>query len=194
MTQRQIQQLQAQQHYAPAPTPTPIPAAIMQRPHAPPSFLAPSIYPSDDGSGGVEETKHGEARPAAATKLEVEELKGLVTDLTKRVSALKESSTRFFGLVSGGAGGHVMLFSTIPKEMRPERAAARAEKGTWVRLSHPQTRVERKMPGGSVQIDTWLRAYAMDARTSDVNVYWVRDKAEDESPAFSTYEWYPREA
>lgn len=134
----------------------------------------------------------------SSAQKEIAALKASIADLTEQTKLstagtkdLRDSVTHFFGLVQGGASNRALLFDKLPKDMTAERAVAKADKDTWVRLSYPQTRVERTLANGSTQIDLWLRAYAICPRTSDVNVYWVRDKAEDDTPAFKRFAWYP---
>jgi hypothetical protein len=134
-------------------------------------------------------------REITALKASVAELTELAT-LSSKASAtdnkeVRDALTHFFGLVQGGTNNRALLFDKLPKDMTAERAVAKADKDTWVRLSYPQTRVERTLANGSTQIDLWLKAYAICPRTSDVNVYWVRDKAEDDTPAFKRFAWYP---
>ena len=107
------------------------------------------------------------------------------------LKALKGSDTQFFGLVEGGLNGRALLFDALPKEMIAEKASAKADKDAWVKLSHPQVRTERKLANGSTVVDMWLRAHAICPRTSDVNPFWVRERAEDDTPTFKKFAWYP---
>lgn len=195
--------------------------APVQPPPPPPSFTVPDLdeevsHPRSKPSvsfAGLPATGSGSSpTPTAAApsvplqvlsqlssaQKEIAALKASIADLTEQTKLatagtkdLRDSVTHFFGLVQGGASNRALLFDKLPKDMTAERAVAKADKDTWVRLSYPQTRVERTLANGSTQIDLWLRAYAICPRTSDVNVYWVRDKAEDDTPAFKRFAWYP---
>ena len=127
----------------------------------------------------------------ASSIKEVAALKTTVEDLVKKSSAIRDSSTQFFGLIEGGVAGRALLFDNIPKEMAADKATAKADRDAWVKLSYPQTRIERILPNGSSCIDLWLRAYAICPRTSDISNFWVRAKAEDDTPTFKRFSWYP---
>lgn len=141
---------------------------------------------------GVTQEDGATPRTVSFENQELTTLKEAVADLTKKlaaeVKANKEASTQFYGLVRSD---RALLFDSIPKEHSVENATAKADKNTWVKLSYPQARVERTNTNGTSTIDMYLRAYAIDPVTSNVNAFWVRDKAEDDSITFKQYAWYP---
>ena len=130
-----------------------------------------------------------------ALEAQVAELKETVADLSKKLASesktVRDSSCQFYGLV---APSRVLLFDAIPKEFSVDKATAKADKNTWVKLSYPQMRVERSLPNGSTTIDLWLRAHAIDPTTSNVNAFWVREKTAEDTPSFSKFAWYPTTA
>ena len=130
-----------------------------------------------------------------AAQKEISELKASIEALrvstTGELKGTRDNGTQFFGLVDGGLNARALLFETPPKEMTAEKAVAKADKDAWVKLSHPQIRTERTLANGSTVVDMWLRAYAICPRTSDVSPFWVRERAEDDTPTFKKFAWYP---
>lgn len=169
------------EQHQPVVTPVQPPVSILRRP-APPATT--SLYPKEE-----------DAAPSADVKAliaQVESLKATVDDLSKRLNTetknFKNATTQFFGQVGSD---RALLFENIPKEFSVENASAKADKNSWVKLSYPQSRVERTLPNGTTQVDMWLRAYAIDAVTSDISTFWVRERAEDNTPVFKRFTWYP---
>lgn len=114
----------------------------------------------------------------------------VVTLSAEELDNLRQSTVHMYGLVNGDeANGRVLLFpDPLPQKWDPRLAAARAKRGSWIRLVLPSYQTSEVQATGGSQIFTWWRTQAVHPKTGAVNFFWVRDKAEDgSSPAFSKF-------
>lgn len=171
--------------YPPYPPPPPSSVSVHKQPPPPPPTAA-------DG-----------ANAAMLTKIR-SELASAVQRVTRVEAALPSASgqqqeplKQFFGIVSGGASGAVLLFPELPATQGPDaaQACAKASRSKWLKLSYP--RVRRDFTGdlsveGASKTAWWYNVHAVDPHTGDYKQLWVCDRSDDGSPAFERFAMYPQ--
>lgn len=150
---------------------------------------------SDDGAFSAKIRSELVATLQRLTRVETALAAAVSTGKSESDNDLKQ----FFGIVSGGAAGAVLLFPDLPTAQTgpPDaaQACAKASRSKWLKLSYP--RVRRDFTGdlsvdGTSKTAWWYNVHAVDPITGDYKVLWVCDRADDGSPAFERFAMYPQ--
>jgi hypothetical protein len=184
---------------APAPAPAPtktkttktaVAAAPVVAKTAKKQAAPPAVVDDEDDVEAVAPPPPAAPKPAPLPPKFLEEYTNLAKTVAKlqqkvlEMASTMDCARQFYGCVSGGSKGLLLLYNAIPqnKEERAKSAVAKAQKGAWLKLSYP-----RKIVTDNHVAYTWYRVHIL--QDDEIKLFWVCNKNDDGESNFSSFKF-----